>query len=52
MNKDQKPLRGIRDELFDVDWSHENTQRVMATYLDFWAKLDEETRLELDTMLM
>jgi len=51
MNKKQKPLRGIRDELLDCSWSYEKRKQVEEAYHAFWETLDECMALALDSLL-
>lgn len=52
MSKYRKPIRGVYNELFDVDWSWQKRERVQDAYVDFWATLSEELVETLNFMLM
>lgn len=52
MSKYQRPLRGIRDEVFDAELTYPQRETLATAYRDFWDSLEEETQEELDSMLM
>lgn len=51
MAKYQKPLRGIRDEIFDADQTFKQRDNLLLAYLEFWAELDWKTKRSLDDAL-
>jgi hypothetical protein len=51
MAKYQRPIRGIRNEIFDVDQTCKQRDILLLAYSEFWAGLDDETKKSLDLML-
>ncbi len=49
--RSQKPLRNIRDELIDCDWSYEKREEVEDAYHNFWDSLDDDMRKYLNSLL-
>lgn len=52
VSKYKRPLRGVRDEIFDVDLTYQQRETLETMYTEFWKTLDEETQIELDMMLV
>jgi hypothetical protein len=52
MNKYQKPIRSMYDEVYDVDWTWEKRERVKEAYADFWSTLPEKLGSTLNLMLL
>jgi len=51
MNKSQRPLRSIWDELFDCSWHYQKREEVQDAYRDFWETLGDDLKFALDSLL-
>lgn len=52
MKKDQKPLRHLRDEIYDADLDADHKAKLKSEYDMFFATLTHEQRLELNKFLI
>lgn len=52
MNKKQKPLRSIRDEIFDADMPWDDRGKLAKAYRKFFEGCDKRTRMQLAVCLM
>jgi len=52
MSKYQKPIRGIKSEIYDVDLTPEKYEELQQAYTDFWLTLEPELALALNLMLL
>ena len=52
MSKYKRPLRGVRDEVFDVDLKYPQREALQQAYTELWETLDEETQIELNMLLL
>ena len=52
MKKTQKPLRHLRDEIYDADLDVEHKTKLKAEYDMFFATIKHEDRVELNRFLI
>lgn len=52
MNKYKKPLRSVRDEIFDADMPWDKRKKLAKAYREFFEGCDKRTRMALAVCLM
>ena len=52
MKKTQKPLRHLRDEIYDADLDSVQKQKLRSEYDMFFATIKHEDRVELNKFLL
>jgi hypothetical protein len=52
MPKYQKPIRHVREEIYDYDLTCQQREELEQAYADFWETLHPELATELDMLLL